>query len=443
MRLVLRLICATPLILPCMALAQGSAGSELALPPTLDEQLVELAERVPGFGGVYHDYATGRVIVHLKDLSQASAARKAVGAFLTRRPLLPGVGEPKADVPRASRRRPTMAFAKAEHDFRDLARWRRQLEEAGRDLWTMSDIDDIANRVLIGVIDEAARVELSDALEGLGIPRGAVTIRVIPPVVEENLQGFVRPVRGGIQVKAVPSPPGIGECTLGYVAIREFPGPVYDFAGPRFVFTASHCTTAFGQDWDDVIGQPTQAQRIGVEFSDPPLRSSASDPACPSSDNVCRRSDAALFQLDDNSSSTSTFNGVATASGLTLTGTTFYAGRQQSFWSNQPVAKIGRSTGQTSGVVTNSCTNVSISGRTMVCQVYATYASATGDSGAPVWHTDNLGNRWVIGIHWGRDNFQNRAIFSFWLDAYVEVANDVLARTGVQWGPAITTGPVH
>jgi hypothetical protein len=156
-----------------------------------------------------------------------------------------------------------------------------------------------------------------------------------------------------------------------------------------------------------------------------------------------RRSDAALFLLDDNSSSTSTFNGVATASGLTLTGTTFYAGRQQSFWGNQPVTKIGRTTGQTSGVVTNSCANVSLEGRTMVCQVYATYASDRGDSGAPVWHTDNLGNRWVIGIHWGRDNFQNRAIFSFWLEAYVEVANDVLARTGVLWGPAITTGPIH
>jgi hypothetical protein len=89
----------------------------------------------------------------------------------------------------------------------------------------------------------------------------------------------------------------------------------------------------------------TQADRIGVELSDPPLVSNATDPACPAASNMCRRADAALFELDDNSSSTSTFNGVATASGLTLTGTAFYAGKQQGFGANQRVAKIGRTTG--------------------------------------------------------------------------------------------------
>jgi hypothetical protein len=439
MKLVCRFACATLLLMPSTALAQPDASEFPVLPPTLDEEYAALAEQVPGFGGLFHDPETGRVIVRLKDLGRAQEARKTVGDFLA------GADRPRPGVPSIALlgEVPELAFIKGEYDFRDLARWRRQIEEAALDVLTMSDIDEVSNRVLIGVTDEAARAWLARDLKDLGIPPAAVNLRVIPPVVEENLQGFARPVRGGLQVKAVPNPPGIGECTLGFVALREFPGPVYDFVGPRFVITASHCTTAFGSDFDDVIGQPTQAQRIGVEYSDPPLRSNASDSACPSSSNICRRSDAALFLLDDNSDATSTFNGVATASGLTLTGTTFYAGKQQGFGPNQRVAKIGRTTGQTSGAITNTCVNVPISGRVMVCQMYATYASQGGDSGSPVWYTDLQGNRWIVGIHWGRDNLQNRAIFSTWLDAWAEIGNDVLARTGVQWTPALTTGPAN
>ena len=431
MRLTYRIACATLWIVPGMALAQDSIPKPLSLPPTLDEEYVALAEQVPGFGGLFHDPESGNVVVHLQDLGRASAARSAIEAYLgTGRPDRPGVARKEA-------RRPDVTFVKGEYDFRDLARWRRQLEETALDVITMSDIDEISNRVLLGVADEAARKDVAKSLPKLGVPPAAVSLQVIPPVIEENLQGFARPVRGGLQIEAWDI------CTLGFVALREYPGSIYDFGGPRYVMTNSHCTSAFGSNFSDTIGQPTLSQPIGVEISDPPLRSNSSDPACPSASNICRRSDAALFQLDDNSSFTSTFNGVATASGLTLTGTAFYAGKQQGFGPNQRVAKIGRTTGQTNGLITNTCVNVPISSRVMVCQMYATYSSGLGDSGAPVWYTDLSGNRWVVGIHWGRDNLQNRAIFSMWMDAYSEIANDVLATTGQQWMPALTTGPAN
>jgi hypothetical protein len=430
MKRVVHLACTILMTLPTIALAQP----EPALTPTLDEQYIALAEQTPGFGGLYLDPETGRTVVRLKDLGKAPEARKAVQAFLNGRGitplLLPGT-------PRAGGTLQDLTFVKGDYDFRELAQWRRQIEETALEVITMSDVDEVKNRVFIGVLDEAAREQVAGSLEGLGIPAKAVVLKVIPPVEVDNLQGFARPVRGGLQVEA----PGV--CTLGFVALREYPGQIYDFGGPRYVITNSHCTSAFAVDSNDVIGQPNLANPIGTEFSDPPFRNNSSDPLCPTSSFICRRSDAAMFELYDNSSATSTFNGVATASGLTLTGTTFYAGKQQGYATNQRVAKIGRTTGQTSGTITNTCVNVPIAGRIMVCQMYATYSVAGGDSGSPVWYTDLSGNRWILGIHWGRDNLQNRSIFSVWTSVYEEIANDVLARTGSQWMPALTTGPAN
>lgn len=430
------------------AQAQEPANHEPSLPPTLDEQFIALAEQVPGFGGLYNDPETGRVVVHLTDLAQAATARDVVSAFLMGVSPVPLAGTSFAPpaVLTARTRKPEITFVKGEYDFRDLMTWRRQIEGAFEDLMTRSDVDEVKNRVALGVFDEAARSTVAGGLQSLGIPPEAILLEVVPPAIDDSLQGYARPVRGGLQVKALPWAPGSGECSLGYVALREYPGQVYDFSGPRYVITAAHCTSAFGVNNGDVIGQPTQADRIGVEYSDPPLTSNSTDSACPSSANECRRSDAALFLLDDNSSSTSTFNGVATASGLTLTGTAYYAGKQQGFAANQRVAKIGRTTGQTSGQITSTCSNIWFSSpynRWMVCQMEATYSSQGGDSGAPVWYTDLSGNRWITGIHVGRTGGTNRAIFSMWMDAYSEIANDVLARTGVQWMPALTTGPAN
>jgi hypothetical protein len=434
MRLLRHSACGTLLLMTfLLGFAQGAGAQQRALPLTLDEEYAALAAQVPGFGGMFEDPATGHLVVYLQDPGKSEIARLAVRDFLAR------VDPARTAIfPRTDGRPRQVTFRKGDYDFRDLARWRRLVDEQEGDVLTMSDIDEARNRVLVGVIDEKAGERIGGRLKDLGVPAAAVTVRVIPPVVTENLQGFARPVRGGLQIES-----GGGICSLGFVALREYPSQIYDFNGSRYVMTNSHCTSSFGVVLGDSIGQPTLANPIGVEISDPPFNNNASDSACPSASNICRRSDAALFVLDDNSSATSTFNGVATASGLTLTGTTFYAGKQQGFAPNQRVAKIGRTTGQTSGTVTNTCVNVSISGRVMVCQMYATYASSGGDSGSPVWYTDLNGNRWIMGIHWGRDNLQDRAIFSLWLDAYSEIANDVLARTGQQWMPALTTGPAN
>lgn len=393
---------------------------------TLDDDFVGLAEQVSGFGGLFLHPQTGAVIVYLQDLGRIPEARLAITRYL---------GQNGA-------RNVELFFKQADFDFGALATWRRRIDAAELPFLTMSDVDEAQNRILVGVNHPAAVTLLTEMLDAWGIPPAALVIRVLQPV-SLDLQAMRRPMVGGVQVKALPRPPGEGECTLGFVAVREYPGGYYDFGGPRYIMTNSHCTTTFGTDNNDIIGQPDLNQAVGVEYSDPPLVSNAQDPACPSSFNVCRRSDAALFELIDNSNSFSTFEGVATATGLTYTGRVLYDGKQQGFAANLPVRKIGRSSGETSGHITNTCVTVPIQGRQMVCQMYATYWSRPGDSGSPVWFRDVNGKRWIVGIHWGRNRDLNVAVFSMWMDAVSEIGNDILAQSGQQWWPALTIGPAN
>jgi hypothetical protein len=291
---------------------------------------------------------------------------------------------------------------------------------------TVSDVDESQNRVLIGVEDGAAGQGARAAVARLGIPGSAVEVREISPARTENLQGYARPVRGGIQVQAP------GTCTLGYVAVEEHLWGV-NHGGPRYVITNSHCTSSFGWDSDDRIGQPDIYNQIGTEYSDPPLFNNAQNSNCPSG-WICRHSDAAMFLLDSNSGTLSSWNAFAYSSGTTLTSTGYYDGYQTGFW-GQTVTKVGRTTGTTSGALVGTCANIPIDGRLMLCQDQAAYSSSGGDSGSPVSYRVG-GVEYAMGIHWGRNGVG--AIFSYWGYAYSEIANDVLARTGVQWMPELT-----
>lgn len=70
---------------------------------------------------------------------------------------------------------------------------------------------------------------------------------------------------------------------------------------------------------------------------------------------------------------------------------------------NDPVTKVGRTTGRTSGTVTNTCTtyNVANSDVTMLCQAKGDYVSQGGDSGAAVFTIGSSGNVDLRGLHWG------------------------------------------
>jgi hypothetical protein len=305
-------------------------------PITLDEELSSIADQVPGFGGMFRDYESGRVVVFIDDLSKSESARGVIAARLVRDAVAPS----------------DLVFVKGTFDFRDLARWRSRIEQLVPTLVLISDVNEATNRIVLRAKDSNDVLTIQKLIGNLGFPQEAFSVEITAVPVRENLSGYARPVRGGIQVQVFPLAP----CTLGFVAMREY-GFVPDPAGPRYVVTASHCTPAMGVDQDATVGQPSSANVIGSEFSDPPFFGSAENSNCPDSIQICRWSDAAMFELTNNSDTLSAFNGVALANGLTLTGTAFYSGKQTALWSGMPVNKIGRVTGLTSGTVTNTCVN--------------------------------------------------------------------------------------
>lgn len=398
-----------------------TVASVSKIPPvvSIDEEYAEISEHAPGFGGLFSDVENTKFIVFVTDRSDRSAVRQEVESYITRNGLPPD--------------RP-IEFVIGSFDFQQLHLWRQQLDRAASGLRTISDIDETSNSIILGARDAQAAIDLAGLAATLGIPSAAVQVRLMPLPSDDNLSGTIRPMVGGIKIQSSTT----DICTLGYIALEESNG-VIDYNGPRYILTASHCTTTVGVDQNDLLGQPTHSAIVGVEFSDPPLRNSSSIPACPYSYNFCRTSDAALYLLTDNTNALSTFDAVATASGTNFTGTATYSGRQTGQWANMPVSKIGISTGHTSGTLVNTCVNVTLPDRELVCQQHATYSSATGDSGGPVWYTDPANRRWILGIHSGQ-SFGN-ARFSFWMQAVNEITNDNIQKTGQFWGPALSAGP--
>jgi hypothetical protein len=78
----------------------------------------------------------------------------------------------------------------------------------------------------------------------------------------------------------------------------------------------------------------------------------------------------------------------------------------------QTVSKVGRTTGTSSGVVTNTCVNTNVSGSqlTQLCQTFVSAAVGSGDSGSPVF--TGSGNVTLVGILWGGSSNGAQFVFS-------------------------------
>lgn len=199
---------------------------------------------------------------------------------------------------------------------------------------------------------------------------------------------------------------------------RRMPG-----SGPRartvdsthnYIVTNSHCTSSFGSVTGDPIGQPNLSYIVGEESFDPALFDSSWNTygqPCPVG-RLCRFSDAAMFRQHDIPGDWDYWPNTSAETGPD---TTIYwyieiietaAGAPL----NEPVFKVGATTGTTSGRVRERCASVpqydplyGDTGRTMLCQDRADYNSAGGDSGSPVfWRADiNSPPVHIVGIHWG------------------------------------------
>ncbi len=369
---------------------------------TLDNDFEDLNRQVSGFGGFYFD-TDGTPTIALTDTTVSHAARRAVMSYLG------GKGRSVRGGENGFRIR------KANYDFNQLSGAMRSITQSvARHGITQTDIDEAGNRIVIGAIDEAARVGISQRITSLGVPAGMVTVELIAPTVSTAALGdVVRPTVGGLKIRVpVPTPTQGSFCTLGYnVRTRgQFTG-VYG-STPYFV-TASHYTSSMGTVTGDTVGQPDAAHPIGIEVADPAYFNNTVDAQCPVS-RLCRYSDAALIQYIgsvSNNWGTLAKAGSWTGSSYNIIGSYAIAGETSILFSGDTLSKVGERTGQTKGPLTsNTCVTVTQyktvngvlvdTGKDFICQFQASLPFNTGDSGSPVFKPYGT-SAYLVGILWG------------------------------------------
>ena len=354
----------------------GQAGPPAQLPGD-----AELERQVPGFGGFYLD-ASGAPTIYLTRGSDRANAERALAGYLNARGL--GVA--------------ALQVREARYGWQQLERWQAAATMAAFESQgtVFVDNDETANRIRIGVADLSSMGQVRAAIARSGLPDEAVIVEQAAPIVMvATLQNVVdRPVRAGVQINF----PGF-VCSVGFNAVS---------GGQNSMITASHCTNTQGGVEDTPYWQPLQSvapTQIAVEVADPVYFRNQN--GCPRG-RRCRFSDA---------SRSAYINGVAPSLGviaktsaannnsLDITGS--FSITQDDFTNDVAVGatvhKVGRTTGWTSGTMTNKCVNTGVSGSNIVqlCQNFVTAGVAGGDSGSDVFTVVSGTTVRLEGVLWG------------------------------------------
>jgi len=374
-----------------------------------ERRSVELARVIPGFAGFFYD-TSGNIVVSLKDLSGPQATRNVL------RPLF------RAELSRARVRHPQadVLVRDANHSFLDLKEWR---DDLNGQIWTIPgvvwlDLDEVKNRVVMGLDVGVDPGPVRFLARGLGIPELAVEFEVTKPYVpEQTLRDEFRPIEGGIQIQRV-SGTGAVSCTLGFAALWN---------NQQVFLTAGHCSP-------NVTGTDNVAQfqpRAPLTHADSATISAIGREILqfsePCGSRRCSYSDAALYGLVPSPAwglgriaqpVSGCFPGPCNPPVLNIAPRPYWVidTTYQGFVVNDLVSKIGSATGWSQGSVSRTCVDVSpSSGVTYRCQMFATYGADDGDSGAPILLDIQGGADSTVtlgGIHSGRAG-SNR-VFSPW-----------------------------
>ena len=351
--------------------------------------VVTLAHEVPGVGGFYLD--GGVPTVYLTEGGDRSLAERVLARY--------GYAGSAVRVVRA------------EYTYEELERWFQRLSPEALAVpgAVFADNDESTNRVLVGVENEGAVAAVRNVAARLGVPEGALEVRIVEPIgFAATLRDRIDPRIGGIQIHF-----GMFLCTLGFNTTD---------AGVSSFMTNSHCTDRQGGVEGTIYYQPTSSvdpTSIGTEVEDPEYQRNI--PGCPRG-RRCRHSDAARAAY--NSGINFTLGEIARTSGtndgsLDIVGAFTITGEdlRDNFTIGETVNKVGRTTGWTSGTVSNTCVTVSVQGSNVaqICQTIVESSQqivAGGDSGSNVFRDDGGGNVTLYGILWGGNSSGTLFVFS-------------------------------
>lgn len=356
-------------------------------PRTIRDHFQAIARRAPGFAGLWID-ADGTLVINV------------------RRGDAPGVVESEA------------AKWLSEQGREELAQRRRRVNEVAYDYQTVISelelaksiaarlpgvttfgIDDREAKAVVGVSDQATAGTIMRALAQSTMRYDTWKVEVTGPAVDlqSNLQSTFSTIVAGIQTSGSRGACSIG--LIGYAQMAGMPFPYADYSRNIYL-TASHCTSDQYAVSGDSFGQPDSTRPVGQEI-DEAFTFPQGSSYC-TSYPTCRWADVAVVEI---SGSISHLAGVAAKSTSVLPPTLPpYQGNQnytgtgvQGAIVGDVVTKVGRTTGQTTGVVDRSCDDRQSSvspGLWTLCAQRASMRSRPGDSGAIVFRAYSSSVSW-------------------------------------------------
>jgi hypothetical protein len=365
-----------------------------AAPVTSDDELEALGQTINGFAGFYIDDA-GVLVIQRAAGGRSTALEAAVRGFAKAHG-----GELPVKV----------RIHDVDVTFGELRRLRRALQPFAIPGVIMVDVDEVRNRLVLGVATTADSLSVDAVLKRSAENTTFVVIRhvarIIPMTATLRDTG-ITPAVGGIQIAGLGA---AGLCTAG--PIVRYPG-----FSTKYILTNSHCTQAAFQNDGGAFHQPFVWNPWntfrGYEVSDPPHQYGA--PWCDAG-TYCRQADAALYQPSNQS--WPVFEIARTTDMVTTPGVMGSIDRAfPNFiptglvpYSNlvvgQGLHKVGRTSGWSTGTISNTCVDgMGIDGVTKIRCSFVMHASvAGGDSGSPVfqWVGGASGyDVYVAGILWG------------------------------------------
>ena len=287
-------------------------------------------------------------------------------------------------------------------------------------------------QLVFGVENGAAAFGVQRALTRLEVPGTAYTVRVVEPIhfASDNLRSRHRPTQGGIQIHW-----GQYVCTLGFNV---------DHPGGRSFITNSHCTNNQGSTGTTAYYQPlssVDSSPIAIEADDPEYTRL---PGC-TVGKVCRYSDAARALYESGTASNQ--GHIAKTDGLnngslTVDGHFTVDDQDDAHTSfSGTLHKVGRTTGWSSGNVTNTCATVNVSGSNiqLLCQTIVQRSGTRivqgGDSGSPVFkRLDDQASVELVGILWGGNSSGDLFVFSPLKNVQDELGSFTATRNGNDGG---------
>ena len=386
---------------------------------SFDDKMALIAQSVEGFAGQYID-AEGDLCIRVSDEAVVNSKQQQEH-FLKQLAL-----QDKELAAIIKRYTNNIKFIESQYDFDDLKSYYTELLSVIQNSSeiTMTDIDERANRLIIGVPSTNAQTSVSVLLENQASPELMKRVAfVVQPRGEFNVSlrdSLVEKI-AGTQIRyplAGPSPSQTASCTIGFMATVN---------GKKGFITNSHCSDNLAAG--SVLSNTpyTQGSADGVAIAQESIDTLSfdqTDPrdlfgSCLPNPNIkCRNSDALFAEFLPGLTGFEFREGFIAKTAEIDTGSLVIDENNPAFrivdtsstlLAGQTVLKSGRTTGLTEGEVLRTCVSLTSNSPArdsngdpletirLLCQAVAEYGSAPGDSGSPVF--SRVGNSDDVVLH--------------------------------------------